>query len=98
MKQENNKVADELQAGLDRVTALQLELEKTLAKLDEEFGFSGLKKEADPQLEQAHSRNRVPLRSFIFGVKSKKQKPSIFACMSPAMHRKYHGLRAGPHL
>jgi len=98
MKQENNKVADELQAGLDHVTALQLELEKTLVKLDEEFEFSGSKKEADPQLGHVHSRSRVPLRSFIFGVKSKKQKPSIFSCMSPAMHRKYHGLREGPHL
>jgi hypothetical protein len=100
MKQENNKVADELQAGIDHVTALQLELEKTLAKLDEEYGFSGSKKEeASPQLGHGHSRNRVPLRSFIFGVKSKKQKPSIFSCMNPAMHRKYHGLRAaGPQL
>lgn len=100
MKQENNKVADELQAGLDHVTALQLELEKTLAKLDEEYGFSGSKKEeASPQQGHGHSRNRIPLRSFIFGVKSKKQKPSIFSCMNPAMHRKYHGMKAaGPQL
>ncbi|KAB1201907.1 hypothetical protein CJ030_MR8G002359 [Morella rubra] len=95
MKQENNKVADELQAGLDHVTALQLELEKTLAKLNDEFELSGSKKQLNPQLRHTESRTRIPLRSFIFGVKPKKQKPSIFSCMSPAMNRKYQGLRPG---
>ena len=98
MKQENHKVGDELQAGFDHVTTLQLELERTLAKLNEEFGLAGSKKQVGPQLRHTESRNRVPLRSFIFGVKPKKQKQSIFSCMSPAMHRKYHGLRAGQNL
>uniref|UniRef100_A0A2N9IZP0 NAB domain-containing protein n=1 Tax=Fagus sylvatica TaxID=28930 RepID=A0A2N9IZP0_FAGSY len=98
MKQENHKVGDELQAGFDHVTTLQLELERTLAKLNEEFGLAGSRKQVGPQLRHTESRNRVPLRSFIFGVKPKKQKQSIFSCMSPAMHRKYHGLRAGQNL
>ncbi|XP_019439235.1 PREDICTED: protein NETWORKED 2D-like [Lupinus angustifolius] len=86
MKQENNKVADELQAGLDLVTSLQLDVEKALAKLNEQFGLSNSKR---VQGTNSESHNRVPLRSFIFGVKPKKQKQSIFSCMTPAMHRKY---------
>lgn len=97
MKQENNKVADELQAALDHVTSLQLEVDKALAKLNEEFALSGSRKQQEPQLRHSESHSRVPLRSFIFGTKPKKQK-SIFSCMTPAMHRKYHGLRAGPPL
>ncbi|KAK4803113.1 hypothetical protein SAY86_001316 [Trapa natans] len=93
MKQENNKVAQELQAGLDHITVLQIEIDRTLAKLNDEFGFS----ETNPQncqLQQTGNRNRVPLRSFIFDTKPKKNKVSIFTCMTPAMHRKYNGLRA----
>ncbi|XP_035549486.1 kinase-interacting protein 1-like [Juglans regia] len=95
MIQENNKVADELQAGLDHVTTLQIEVEKTLIKLNEEFMLSGSKKQQNPQLRHTQSHTRVPLRSFIFGGKPKKQKPSIFFCMSPAMDRKFHGQRPG---
>ncbi|CAL0330841.1 unnamed protein product [Lupinus luteus] len=86
MKQENNRVADELQSGLDLVTTLQLDVEKALAKLNEQFGLSNSKRS---QTTLSDSHNRVPLRSFIFGVKPKKQKQSIFSCMTPAMHRKY---------
>ncbi|XP_057419786.1 protein NETWORKED 2D-like isoform X2 [Lotus japonicus] len=90
MKQENHRVADELQAGLDLITTLQLDVEKALAKLDERFGLSNSKRS---QLRPAESRNRIPLRSFIFGVKPKKQKQSIFSCMTPGMHRKYRASR-----
>ncbi|OWM85410.1 protein NETWORKED 2D [Punica granatum] len=93
MKQENNKVAQELQAGLDHIAVLQLEVDKTLARLNEEFGFAGPNPQ-NPQLPHSGSRNRVPLRSFIFGVKPKKHRSSIFTCMTPAMHRKYNGFRA----
>ncbi|XP_010531351.1 PREDICTED: protein NETWORKED 2D [Tarenaya hassleriana] len=86
MKQENNKVADELQAGLDHITTLQLELEKTIAKLGEEFALSGSKNRS--QLQHSDSRSRVPLRSFIFGSKQKRGKPSIFSCMHPSLYRK----------
>ncbi|CAA7019801.1 unnamed protein product [Microthlaspi erraticum] len=87
MKQENNKVADELQAGLDHITTLQLEVDKTLGKLSEEFGLSGSKK-SDLDLQHSDSRSRVPLRSFIFGSKQKRAKPSIFSCMHPSLYRK----------
>ncbi|TKY69956.1 NETWORKED 2D [Spatholobus suberectus] len=87
MKQENNKVADELQAGLDIVTSLQLEVEMALVKLNDEFGFSASKRQQNGQLRQSETRAKVPLRSFIFGAKPKKQ--SIFSCMTPGMHRKY---------
>ncbi|RZB99189.1 protein NETWORKED 2D-like [Glycine soja] len=89
MKQENNRVADELQAGLDLVTSLQLDGEKALAKMNERFGLSNSNKSQ----RSSDSQNSVPLRSFIFGVKPKKQKQSIFSCMTPGMHRKYRGHR-----
>ncbi|KAF2283888.1 hypothetical protein GH714_016953 [Hevea brasiliensis] len=95
MKQENNKVADELQAGLDHVTTLQLEVENTLAKLNEEFKLAGSKNHQNIQLERSDSRNRVPLRSFIFGAKPKKQKHSIFSCVHPVLQTKYNGFKAG---
>ncbi|PWA41109.1 kinase interacting (KIP1-like) family protein [Artemisia annua] len=85
MQQENSKVNEELEAALDHVTALQVETEKTLRRLEDEFGLS------DNSQEQKQSRlanrSHVPLRSFIFGVKSKKQKASIMACINP--HKKF---------
>ncbi|KAK8716534.1 hypothetical protein V6N13_043840 [Hibiscus sabdariffa] len=93
MKQENNKVAEELQAGLDDARTLQLEVERTLAKLREDWEISGSKINRSGQLEHSDSPNRVPLRSFIFGVKPKKQKTSIFARVHPAL-RKYTALRS----
>ncbi|XP_027362312.1 protein NETWORKED 2D [Abrus precatorius] len=87
MKQENNKVADELQVGLDIVTSLQLEVERALVNLNDQFGFSASKRQQNGQLRQSETRAKVPLRSFIFGPKPKKQ--SIFSCMTPGMHRKY---------
>ncbi|KAK4493197.1 hypothetical protein RD792_017944 [Penstemon davidsonii] len=79
MKQENNKVREELEAGLDHVSSLQLEIEKTLRRLNEEFGISS----DQAELKNSMSRARVPLHSFIFGTKPKKQKNSIFSCMHP---------------
>ncbi|KAK2656583.1 hypothetical protein Ddye_009635 [Dipteronia dyeriana] len=95
MKQENNKVADELQAGLDHVTNLQIEVERTLALLSEEFGLSASKSSPNIDLQRSGSKTRVPLRSFIFGVKPKKQRASFFAsCMHPALQRKYNNRRS----
>nr|GMC50540.1 protein NETWORKED 2A [Ipomoea batatas] len=71
MKQENKKVASQLEAGVELVHKLQDDINKTISKLDEEFGF---------KKDNSSSRSRIPLRSFLFGVKTKKQKPSIFAC------------------
>ncbi|XP_022984853.1 protein NETWORKED 2D-like [Cucurbita maxima] len=95
MKQENNKVADELQAALDHIATLQHKVETNLSKLNEEFKLSGSKAQETPQLRHSESRNRIPLRSFIFGVKQKKQKQSIFSGMAPVMQKKYHALRTG---
>ncbi|XP_006466319.2 protein NETWORKED 2D [Citrus sinensis] len=92
MKQENNKVAEELQAGLDHVKNLQIEVEKTLSMLGEKFGLSDSKSQ---KLEHSNSRSSVPLRSFIFGVKQKKQRSSFFFSMHPALTRKYNGFRTG---
>lgn len=88
MKQENNKVREELQAGVDHVTILQLDVEKTLKKLGEEFGLGGGK----PQLTHSTSRSKIPLGSFIFGNKPKKQKKSVFSCIHP--NKKYQVLKA----
>uniref|UniRef100_A0A7N0UXP2 NAB domain-containing protein n=1 Tax=Kalanchoe fedtschenkoi TaxID=63787 RepID=A0A7N0UXP2_KALFE len=84
MKQENNKVADELQSCLGRVRRLQNEIDETLLRLNDEFEIS----ESKPR----HSRNRIPLRTFLFGVKLKKQKQPFFKCMSPALQKQYSDL------
>ncbi|KAK1439335.1 hypothetical protein QVD17_05151 [Tagetes erecta] len=80
MQQENTKVNQELEAGLNHVTALQVETQETLKMLDDEFSLTDQKQQRSP------NRPHVPLRSFLFGVKSKKQKPSILACINP--HKK----------
>ncbi|KAI4387169.1 hypothetical protein MLD38_005019 [Melastoma candidum] len=81
MKQENNKVANELQAGLNHIASLQVEVGRTLAKLNEKLGLPGSKNYQNAQLKQAISRTRIPLRAFIFGTKQKKQTAPIY--MSP---------------
>ncbi|XP_044469465.1 protein NETWORKED 2D isoform X2 [Mangifera indica] len=91
MKQENNKVADELQAGLDHVTGLQIDIDKTLTLLSEEFGLSESKNPSGMGLPNSDCKNAVPLRSFIFGVKQKKKSPSILSVMNPALVKKYNG-------
>ncbi|KAK8652850.1 hypothetical protein V6N13_126873 [Hibiscus sabdariffa] len=94
MKQENNKVAEELQAGLDDARTLKLEVERTLAKLTTDWELSGSKINRSGQQQDSDTQNRVPLWTFIFGSKPKKQKTSIFACVHPALHRKYTGLKS----
>ncbi|XP_031248590.1 protein NETWORKED 2A-like [Pistacia vera] len=91
MKQENTKIADQLCAGHERVEKLKMELETTLAKLDEEFRRRGP--------TRSPSRARIPLQSFLFGVKLKKhrQKPSLFSCMNPALQKQYSSLAIAGH-
>ncbi|KAE8735900.1 Phosphoenolpyruvate carboxykinase family protein [Hibiscus syriacus] len=95
MKQENNKVADELQAGSDRVTALQIEVERSLTKLNEDCELSGSKILQGSRMQQSRSWSGVPLRSFIFGAKPKKEKTSIFSIVHPTLHRKFSSSRSG---
>ncbi|KAE8797441.1 kinase-interacting protein 1-like [Hordeum vulgare] len=85
MKQENDKVADELQAGLDYIRGLQEEVEKILAKLLKSTSLSGQK--GSSTWRSAPSKSRVPLRSFLFP--AKKKKPSLMACMNPALQKQY---------
>ena len=92
MQQENHKVADELQAGMDHITSLQLEVEHTITRINEGLGISGSKSLNENQITGARG-NAVPLRSFIFGVKPQKKKQSIFAGMQN-MHRKHHHLKS----
>ncbi|KAI3725693.1 hypothetical protein L1987_65485 [Smallanthus sonchifolius] len=91
MEQENNRVNEELEAGLDHVRALQLETKKTLRKLEEEFGLSDNQKPYQQTSIPSPTSTRpgIPLRSFIFGVKTKKQKPSIFNVINN--HKKPRG-------
>ncbi|KAF7129491.1 hypothetical protein RHSIM_Rhsim10G0173100 [Rhododendron simsii] len=87
MKLENNKVRDELEVGLDCVNKLRQEIEKTIGKLNVEYGLFGSKSCDESQF----GRVRVPLRSFIFGAKLKKKK-SIFSFM----HRRKRSLDLRP--
>ncbi|KAK8490592.1 hypothetical protein V6N12_076259 [Hibiscus sabdariffa] len=95
MKQENNRVADELQAGSDHVAALQIEIERSLTKLSDDWDLSGSKVHQNSPLQQSRSWSGVPLRSFIFGAKLKKEKTSIFSYVHPTLHRKFNSTRAG---
>ncbi|XP_050254027.1 protein NETWORKED 2A-like [Quercus robur] len=85
MKQENNKIFEELHAGLNRVKSLKVDVEKMLTQLDEELGLK----------KYITNRARIPLRSFLFGAKSKKQKPSMFSCATPALQKQYSDMAAG---
>jgi len=91
MKQENSKVASELQAGLSLVKGMKVDVEKTLDELDEVIGVNSSSNMNANQMKKSSSRARIPLRSFLFGVKLKKQKhhPSLFACVNPALQRQH---------
>ncbi|CAL9770370.1 unnamed protein product [Musa acuminata subsp. burmannicoides] len=93
MQQENNKVANELQVGVGHAKRLQAEVERELAKLHVHPEWSGSRSSHTLPLKHFSSKARIPLRSFLFGTKLKKQ--SIFACMNPAFQRHYSDLRAG---
>ncbi|KAE8695999.1 Detected protein of unknown function [Hibiscus syriacus] len=87
MKQENIRVANELEAGLDNVARLQLEIRRNLAKLSGDGGLSGSYKcRSGGRVRRSDSDSgKVPLSAFIFGGKSKKQKSSILRRMNTRM-------------
>lgn len=91
MKQENRKIAGEIETGLNQVKQLRTDVELTLSKLDEEFGSRRTPKSSS-------SKVRIPLRSFLFGVKLKRKvhKPSLFSCMNPSLQRQYSILTGRP--
>ncbi|KAI4366530.1 hypothetical protein MLD38_022398 [Melastoma candidum] len=105
MEQENNKVAYQLQAGLDRVKKLQGEIERSLTRLEECMGMSGgfrsgkfLGPSGSSSSGGSSGKHRLPLRSFLFGVKLKKQykqkQSSLFSCMTPVLQKQYSDLRS----
>ncbi|EPS69481.1 hypothetical protein M569_05284 [Genlisea aurea] len=86
MEQENNMVRDELQAGADHVRGLQLEVERTVKELSEEFEIS-----SDERPENT-AKSSIPLRSFLFGTKVKRPRNSIFYSMRRS--KRYQILKA----
>ncbi|KAL8141251.1 hypothetical protein V2J09_007272 [Rumex salicifolius] len=66
MKQENNKVEDELQIGIRKVKELKKETEKELVKLDKEFKLC--------ENKLLSSKSKIPLHTILFGMKLKKNK------------------------
>lgn len=81
-KQEHNEISKELEAGLDHAVAIKQELEKTIERVEKEFSLSNNQKSQQQKGKSTSSRSIIPLKSFLFGVKSKKQKSSLFSCIS----------------
>ncbi|KAK7301103.1 hypothetical protein RJT34_11963 [Clitoria ternatea] len=102
MKQENSKVASELQAGLSLVKGMKNDVEKTLEELDEAIGVHSNNSDTNNNNKghmRQSSRARIPLRSFLFGVKLKRQKnqaSSLFACVNPALQRQHSFIDQAP--
>lgn len=94
MKQENNKVAKELEAGLDHVRGLQVEVGRVLLNLRENLELSiARSNRAQQNFRALSTKAGVPLRTFLFGAKPKK--PSLFSCMGPGMHKQYGSSKHG---
>ncbi|CAO2181587.1 unnamed protein product [Urochloa humidicola] len=101
MQQENNRVSDELQAGLDHVKGLQAEVELALGKLHirsvslpaqmagagtEDLDSGGSSAHGGSQLRRAPSnKSKVPLQSFLFPAKNKKT--SLLARVTPVLQK-----------
>ncbi|GJN36248.1 hypothetical protein PR202_gb25090 [Eleusine coracana subsp. coracana] len=83
MKHENNKVANELQAGLNTVKGLQTEIEKVLSNILKSTSLSAPK--TTSTWRNTPAKSRVPLRMFLFP--AKKKKPSLFSCVNPAFQK-----------
>ncbi|XP_052188707.1 protein NETWORKED 2A-like [Diospyros lotus] len=90
MKHENSKIAYKLRAGFESAKQLQVEISTILWTLEEELGISKHRQ------TKSSSRSKLPLRSFLFGVRLRKQKPSLFQCMNPALQKQYSDLHTLP--
>ncbi|XP_045822155.1 protein NETWORKED 2A-like, partial [Trifolium pratense] len=86
MKQESNKVSSELEEGLSYVKELKIEVEKILDELSQTMGDN------NNDMKQSTSRAKLPLKSFLFGIRLKKQKQSMFACVTPTLQKQYSDL------
>lgn len=93
MQHENNRVAAELQAGLDHVKGLRNEADKILSEFHKQFELSSsqVSRHHSNPFRHFPSRTHIPLRNFLFGVKPKK-KASIFRCVNPAYQKQYSDL------
>jgi DNA repair exonuclease SbcCD ATPase subunit len=82
MKQENNKVTKELQAGLEHVRGLQVEIGRTVLKLRDNIELSiGRSSRAHQNFRYLSGKAGVPQRTSLFGSRTKKT--SLFSCMPP---------------
>uniref|UniRef100_A0A0D9V7I8 NAB domain-containing protein n=1 Tax=Leersia perrieri TaxID=77586 RepID=A0A0D9V7I8_9ORYZ len=94
MKQENNKVTKELQAGMDHVRGLQVEVGRALLKLRENIELSIVRgNRTQHSFRSLSVKAGVPLRTFLFGNKPKKA--SLFSCMGPVMPKPVADMRSG---
>ncbi|XP_074574061.1 protein NETWORKED 2A-like [Curcuma longa] len=73
MKQENNKVASELQQALAQVRVIQANTEEQLSKLYENFEPFMTDNQLSECLDNCPGKNSIPLRDFLFSSKPKKQ-------------------------
>ncbi|KAL2339992.1 hypothetical protein Fmac_007932 [Flemingia macrophylla] len=89
MKQESNKVSTELQGGVSCVKGLQGQVDKMLEELSQEIEAN-----THDHMKHSTSRSRIPLKSFLFGIKLKKQKhkQSVTTCVHPTLLRQYSDL------
>ncbi|KAG2648097.1 protein NETWORKED 2D-like [Panicum virgatum] len=96
MQQENNRVSDELQAGLDHVKGLQVEVEQALAKLHRSVSLPAQQTaHGEDSSSSAHGGSMgrppsnkskaVPLQSFLFPAKNKKT--SLLARVTPVLQK-----------
>ncbi|XVE55612.1 hypothetical protein DITRI_Ditri03aG0172800 [Diplodiscus trichospermus] len=72
MKQENNKVCDELKAGFVRVRQLKHEVGKVMVNLERELLVASAS--TTQYSGSTTGRPRIPLRSFLFGIKLKNKR------------------------
>ncbi|KAK8696563.1 hypothetical protein V6N13_001696 [Hibiscus sabdariffa] len=73
MKQEINKVYNELKEGFDRARQLKHEVEKLMNSLERELG-SLISSMPPPAKYRRRTGSIIPLGNFLFGIKSKKSR------------------------
>ncbi|MED6134320.1 hypothetical protein PIB30_035977 [Stylosanthes scabra] len=83
LKQEHTKFSGVLRTHVDIVRTLHHEVEKALVRLNDQFGLSASRRGTGSE-----TKNKVPLRSFIFGNKPKKQSIFTIISMHPGLNKK----------
>ena len=63
------------------------DVEKMLDEHSQEIGLNN-----HGQMKHSTSRNKVPLKSFLFGIKLKKQRQSAIVCVNPNLQKQYGDL------